>query len=76
MMSDTVDRFTELTNELQVRCGEIAALQKTCSHLRDENSKLGLKYEKLLKEKSDLDRDMGRLEGQVDAFRFIWGCRK
>lgn len=75
-MIDAVNQLTELTNELQVRCGEIAALQKTCSHLKDENSKLGLQYEKLLREKSDLELDMARLEGQVEAFRFIWGCRK
>ena len=29
-------------------------------------------YEKLLKEKSDLDRKMGYLEGQVEAFQFVW----
>ena len=55
---------------------ENAELKHHCDRLMDENSKLGLMYEKLLKEKSDLDRKLGFLEGQVEAYRFIWGCRK
>ena len=55
---------------------ENEALKHRCERLGDENSKLGLQYEQLLKEKSDLDRHMGYLEGQVEAYRFIWGCRK
>ena len=63
-------------DELKIRCCEIEELKHLCDRLRDENSKLGLQYEKLLKEKSDLDRKMGYLEGQVEAYKFIWGCRK
>ena len=37
---------------------------------------MGIQYEKLLKENSDLDRKMGYLEGQVEAFRFIWNCKR
>lgn len=71
-----VNPLGKLQEELKIRCCEIAELKQLCDRLREENSKLGLQYEKLLKEKSDLDRDIGRLEGQVEAFRFIWGCRK
>lgn len=63
---------TKLQEELKVRCCEIAELKHLCDSLRDENSKLGIQYEKLLKEKSDLDRKMGYLEGQVEAFQFVW----
>lgn len=51
-------------------------LKYRCERMADENSKLGLQYEQLLKEKSDLDRHMGYLEGQVEAYRFIWSCGK
>ena len=51
-------------------------LRCRCDRLADENSKLGLQYEKLLKEKSDLDRKLGFLEGQIEAFRFVWSYGK
>ena len=70
------DPLANLKEELKIRCCEIEELKHFCDKLRDENSKLGLQYEKLLKEKSDLDREMGYLEGQVEAYKFIWGCRK
>lgn len=70
------DPVTKLQEELKIRCCEIAELKHLCDGLRDENSKLGVQYEKLLKEKSDLDRKTGYLEGQVEAFQFIWGSRK
>ena len=67
-----VDPMINLKEELKVRCAEIAELKHFCDRLRDENSKQGVQYEKLLKEKSDLDRKMGYLEGQVEAFQFVW----
>lgn len=70
------DPTFRLKEELKVRHAEIEELKHLCDRLRDENSKLGIQYEKLLKEKSDLDRKMGYLEGQVEAFQFIWGFRK
>lgn len=68
--------LVNLKDELKVRCCEIEELKHYCDRLKDENSKLCLQYEKLLKEKSDLDRKMGYLEGQVESYKFIWGCRK
>ena len=62
--------------ELKIRCAEIKELKHFCDRLRDENSKLGIQYEQLLKEKSNLDRQMRYLEGQVEAYKFIWGYRK
>lgn len=70
------DPLVNLKEELKIRWCEMEELKHLCDKLRDENSKLGLQYEKLLKEKSDLDREMGYLEGQVEAYKFIWGCRK
>lgn len=67
---------TKLQEELKIRCDEFKELKYSFDILRDENSKLGVQYEKLLKEKSDLERQMGYLEGQVEAYRFIWGSRK
>lgn len=64
--------IASLKEELKIRCTEFEELKHLCDRLRDENSKLGLQYEKLLKEKSDLDRRMGYLEGQVEAFQFVW----
>lgn len=70
------DPVIALKEELKIRCGEFKDLKRFCDSLKDENSKLGLQYEKLLKEKSDFDREMGRLEGQVEAYRFVLGNRK
>lgn len=70
------DPTFRLKEELKIRCAEMEELKHFCDRLRDENSKLGIQYEKLLKEKSDLDRKMGYLEGQVEAYQFIWGHRK
>lgn len=66
------EHYRDLEKELEIRCAEIAELKHYCERLKDENSKLGIQYEKLLKEKSDLDRKMGYLEGQVEAFQFVW----
>ena len=62
--------------ELKVRCAEIAELKHSYERLLDENSKLGLQYEKLLKEKSDLDRKIGFLEGQIEAYQYCMNCRR
>ena len=70
------DPTFRLKEELKIRCAEFGELKRLCDKLRDENSKLGIQYEQLLKEKSDLDRKLGYLEGQVEAYKFIWGYRK
>lgn len=70
------DPAIRLKEELKIRCDEFKELKYSFDILRDENSKLGVQYEKLLKEKSDLERQMGYLEGQVEAYRFVWGFRK
>lgn len=38
--------------------------------LIDENRKRGIQYEELLKEKSELERKIGFLEGQVEAYKY------
>ena len=70
------DPIANLKGELKVRYAEIADLKHLCDKLNDENSKLRIQYDQLLKEKSNLDRKMGYLEGQVEAYKFIWDCRK
>lgn len=73
LVNGSIDNpIASLKEELKVRCAEITELKHFCDRLRDENSKQGIQYEKLLKEKSDLDRKMGYLEGQVEAFQFVW----
>lgn len=56
---------------LRDKCTELAHHAKV---LEDEKSKLGVMYEQLLKEKSDMDRKMGNLEGQIEAYKFCMEC--
>lgn len=48
----------------------VCEMQNHIDHLKDENSKLGTQYEMVLKEKSDLDRRVGFLEGQIEAYQY------
>lgn len=57
---------------LRLKCQE---MQSHIDHLMNENSKLGLQYEQTLKEKSDLDRKIGFLEGQIEAYQYCMNCR-
>lgn len=59
--------------DLRMKCRE---MQDYIHHLVDENSKLGIQYEQLLKEKSDLDRKVGFLEGQIEAYQYCMNCRR
>lgn len=59
--------------DLRDKCCE---MEHHINMLTDERSKIGIQHEKLLKEKSDLDRKMGNLEGQVEAYKFIWNQRR
>lgn len=58
---------------LRDRC---AALQMELNGLLDEKNKLGIMYEQLLKEKSDMDRQIGRLEGQIEAYKYCADTRR
>ena len=44
--------------------------------LSEEKTKIGVMYEKLLKDKSDLDRKIGFLEGQIEAYQYCMNCRR
>ena len=55
---------------------EIEQLQEICNRLADQNQKLGTQYQKLFKEKSDLDRKIGSLEGQIEAYQYCMNCRR
>ena len=59
--------------ELRDKCCE---MECRIQMLTDEKRKIGIQYEKLLKEKSDQDREIGYLEGQVDAYKFIWSQKR
>lgn len=60
-------------NELRNKCHE---MENRIVCLVDENSKIGLMYENLLKEKSDLDRKIGFLEGQIEAYQYCVNVRR
>ncbi len=55
---------------------EVEQLNELCGRLAAENQKLGTQYQKLLKEKSDLDRKIGFLEGQIEAYQYCMNCRR
>lgn len=59
--------------DLRQKCREMA---DHIQMLTDEKSKIGIQYEKLLKEKSDLDRKVGFLEGQIEAYQYCMNCRR
>ncbi len=63
--------------------GECLSLRDKCREmehciqmLTDEKSKIGILYEQLLKEKSELDRKIGFLEGQIEAYQYCMNCRR
>ena len=62
--------------ELKVRCEEIAELKRVYEQAIEDNSKLELECDKLKKEKSDLDRKIGILEGQIEAYQYCMNCRR
>ena len=59
--------------DLRMKCRELDNHNK---RLTDENSKIGLMYEQLLKEKSDLERKVGFLEGQIEAYQYCVNARR
>lgn len=59
--------------DLRMKCRELDNHNKC---LTDENSKIGLMYEQLLKEKSDLERKVGLLEGQIEAYQYCINVRR
>lgn len=62
--------------ELKIRCAEFAELKHEYELAIDNNSKLELQYDKLRKEKSDLDRKICFLEGQIEAYKYCMNCRR
>ena len=62
--------------ELEIRCAELAELKHAYERAIDDNSKLELQCDKLRKEKSDLDRKIGFLEGQIEAYQYCMNCRR
>ena len=62
--------------ELKIRCAEIAELKHAYEQATEDNSKLELQCDKLRKEKSELDRKIGFLEGQIEAYQYCMNCRR
>lgn len=62
--------------ELKIRCAELAELKHAYDRAIEDNSKLELQCDKLRKEKSDLDRKIGFLEGQIEAYQYCMNCRR
>ena len=73
MRDETCFDLQSAIDRLQAKNEE---LKHYCERLKDENSKLGLQYEQLLKDKSDLDRKLGFLEGQIEAYQYCMNCRR
>ena len=59
--------------DLRMKCRE---MDSHIQCLQDEKSKIGLMYEQLLKEKSDLDRKIVFLEGQIEAYQYCMNVRR
>ena len=62
--------------ELKIRCAELAELKHAYERAIEDNSKLELQCDKLRKEKPDLDRKIGFLEGQIEAYQYCMNCRR
>ncbi len=75
-MNDGRCAMLNYEEELKVRCAEIAELKRAYELAIDDNSKLELQCDKLRKEKSDLDRKIGFLEGQIEAYQYCMNCRR
>lgn len=73
MESDNIPIDDQAMEELRRKSMEIECHNKM---LIDENRKRGIKCEDLLKEKSELERKIGFLEGQVDAYRYALKCMR
>ena len=74
-MNDGRCVMTNYEAELKARCAEIEELKQAYKLAIDDNSKLELQCDKLRKEKSDLDRKIGFLEGQIEAYKYCMNCR-
>lgn len=70
MYEHGVPRMPDCEEELKVRCAEIAELKHAYDRLLDENSKLGLQRDELLKKNDSLEKNIRFLEGAIDAYRF------
>ena len=68
--------IADLKEEVNMWCEEIEGIKHYCEQMRDENSKLHIQYEHLLKEKSDQDRLIVKLEGKIEAYQFCVKCRR
>lgn len=62
-MEDSKCVMPNYEEELKIRCAEMKELKQSYDRLFDENSKLGLMYEKSLKEKDELELKIRFLEG-------------
>ena len=75
-MNDGRCAMQNYEEELKERCAETAELKRAYKLAIDDNSKLELQCDKLRKEKSDLDRKIGFLEGQIEAYQYCMNCRR
>lgn len=73
MASDNIPIDDHILEDLRQKNREIECHNKM---LIDDNRKRGIQYEELLKEKSELERKIGFLEGQVDAYRYALKCMR
>lgn len=73
MASDNIPIDDQAMEELRRKSMEIECHNQM---LIDENRKRGIKCEDLQKEKSELERKISFLEGQIEAYRYVLRCRR
>lgn len=62
--------------ELKIKWYEIEELKISYEKMDDEDSKLGLQYDQLIKEKDELNKKISFLEGQIEAYQYCMNCRR
>lgn len=72
-ISISVRPLKEEYDELRAKCCELECHNRK---LMDEAQKVGIQYEGVLKEKSDMERQIARLEGQIEAYKYCIDSRR
>ena len=73
MASDNIPIDDHILEDLRQKNRELECHNKM---LIDDNRKRGIKCEDLQKEKSELERKISFLEGQIEALKYALRCRR
>lgn len=72
-ISISVRSLKEDYDALRAKCYELECHNRK---LMDEVQKLGTQYEEALKEKSNMERQIAHLEGQIEAYKYCMDSRR